>query len=440
MLRSIVARNDTYASACMARVSVGERSFREGSTVVADAKNTPTLRSDLGPSVGTSERQRSKRANNVSHRLAVACTANQGRHWQAALSELALLDPNDLTEPQSLNFHLYSGLAQAQLDHPSQAEQSFRSALAVIGPYGNELTRAKVLYHLALALNDQQRFLEASHEHWKSIAALDRYGRPKDKECNDLRFENLRRLAGQMLILLQLQEGLDCLNTALELSEPTNAPHTEQLQRRQITVLWMMALMFRWNGALQAAYSSAKKAVTIYRALVSSPIYKYDNVYDDKEALTLARLLLVAADSAIECVPQAQDANEVKDLLKIARMWIADARQNLQSAPYLSATPGKKGLDDPAGEVLATLAALRCDRVSGQNNRYERHQELKRQLQAANLLQDNILIGQAHLALGDEWSSRGLATRAAKCYQNALVYLTPDAPMLAMRARKALGS
>lgn len=440
MRRSIVARNDMFASAYVARVLVGERSFREGSTAVADTKNTPTLQSGLGANVDASERQRSKRANDVSHHLAVACTAIQGRHWQAALSALARIDPSDLTEPQLLNYHLYSGLAQAQLDHPSQAEQSFRSALAVIGPYGNELTRAKLHYHLALALNDQQRFLEASHEQWNSIAALDRYGHPKDKECNELRFENLRRLAGQMLVLLKLQDGLDCLNSALELSEPTNAPHTEQLQRRQVTVLWLMALMFRWNGALQAAYSSAKKAVTIYRAIVSSPIYKYDNVYDDKEALTLARLLLVAADNAIDCVPQAQDADEVKELLKNARMWIADARQNLQSAPHLSATPDKKGLEDPAGEALATLAALRCDRVSGQNNRYERHQALELQLQAAHLLKDNILIGQVYLALGDEWSSRGLATRAAKCYQKALVYLTPDAPMLAMLARKALGS
>ncbi len=371
--------------------------------------------------------------------LQSAYRAMADKDWEAVRRILKDFGFSAMSDEQAIRYYYLDGLSHAALGDEVSAEIAFRHALDHVTPQIDEVSVAMLHTHLARAIHNQQRFPAAIDEHNLSLQALETPGAPNNHRRIHMRLDNLLEAAGEMLILCQFEAGLDALSRALSILEQLPTPWSEEDLRRRITVFWLMALMNRWMGAPQTAYNNARAALDIYDELRSRLQGNAPNG-QDTDTYKYARLETVAANCLLDTKPIQQPGMKPPENLVTAQNLIADALMRFRSSSGALGRRGKRGIRDRAGFILAQLADLRAQRFAQNDNRSERLQRLWdiEQAVTGDAEPDAALIGEANLALADEYAYQGNAVYAHMYFIRVVDYLNVIAPALALRARKAL--
>ena len=329
-----------------------------------------------------------------------------------------------MTQPQRLRIYYMRGVTFLQLRRYLDAEHAFRNAIKQLSPEESCMTAARLHYHLGLALHERQKFQAASQAHRASLAALDEHQWLTGERDLDLRFENLRRLASQWLMLMRFDDSLVALEAAWPLAHEPQLSDAKRIAWQGI-IEWTAAITYRWRGAYETAYRHALTAVRLYEQAL------------DEDAL--ARIQLVATDCGLDWVAHQHNDSAARQQLPTIATLIEGAHMLIAKKLAFSFSQDweQAKMYDDVGALLAALAWRRYERLIEQDNRDERLTDLYHLVGEAERTWDAAMMGQAYLAYADELAYQGSARKAQQFSKLAVSALKSVAPTMAIRARRA---
>lgn len=356
--------------------------------------------------------------------LISACELFEARDFAIVLKELKWLHMRSMTQPQRLRIYYMRGVTFLQMRRYLDAEHAFRNAIRQLSPDESTMTAARLHYYLGLALHERQQLTAASQEHRASLAALDDHQWLTGERDLELRFENLRRLASQWLMLMRFDDSLAALEAAWPLAQEPQLSDAKRISWQGI-IEWTAAITYRWQGAYETAYRHALSAVNLY-----------DQAHDED---ALARIQLVAADCGLDWVAHQHNDSAAQQQLPTIATLVESGRTLIAKKFVFAFSQDREQakMYDDVGALLATLAQRRYERLTEQTNRDDRLADLYRLVGESERTWDAAMMGLAYLAYADELAYQGSARKALQFYKFAVGALKSVAPMLAIRARRA---